>query len=218
MSTVAPTNPVQQPLPPQVSTRPLRPSVQVQRPDAGGQDLAGARQSFMQAQQGFNQSPQSFDNAAARVRNRVQGQTTGQGQQIRDQFAGRGMSNSGLMRNELARNQQAGQGAYAQGLADLENTFEQSRLQSAQGLAGIGQQMGALGMGQQGQADQFALGAGNLGLGERGQDVQGQLGQDQIQRDILGTLLQFGNAQLGGGSNDWRNEIYRYFMGNFPGQ
>ena len=203
-------------------------------PQVGGSPASGqATNAYNQSQQMYNQSPQSFDNAAARVRARVQGQTTGNAQQIRDQFAGRGMSNSCLMQNQLQRNQQAGQGAYAQGLADLENTFEQSRLRSAQGLNEVGQGFAAQAQNQaanqlqsQNIADQFALGAGGLGLQEllglkgfdvqtAGQNIQKDLGEQSNFKDILGTIMQFGNANLGNNTPqvNWRDQIMNYFSG-----
>lgn len=201
-------------------------------PQAGNSPASGqATNAYNQSQRMYNQSPQSFDNAAARVRSRVQGQTTGNAQQIRDQFAGRGMSNSGLMQNQLQRNQQAGQGAYAQGLSDLENTFEQSRLRSAQGLNEVGQGFAAQAQNQasnqlQGQniADQFALGAGGLSLQEllgnrgfdvqtAGQNIQKDLGEQSNFKDVLGTIMQFGNAGLQTLPAGWRNELMNYFTG-----
>jgi hypothetical protein len=209
-------------------------------PGNSNPNYGAATNSFNQAQRTYQQSPQSFDNAAARVRARVQGQTTGNENQIRNTFAGRGTSNSGMMQNQLARNRQAGQGAYAQGLTDLENTFEQSRLASAQGLSNIGSNFANMANAQnqnqiqsQGLADQFSLGAGGIGAQIRGQDIeqllglkgydvqtagqniQKSLGEQSNYKDILGTLLQFGNANLGTNTPQvgWRDQIMNYFSG-----
>lgn len=86
----------------------------------------------------------AYDTAAARIRNRVEGKQKANAMQIRDQFAGRGLSSSGLYEGAQRQNREAAMGAYATGLADLEDDYNKSRQEGARILQGIGSDAGQL--------------------------------------------------------------------------
>jgi hypothetical protein len=164
------------------------------------------------------------------VRNRVNAQGNAQGQTIANQFQRRGLGNSNLQRNAVARNFQNTQREYAGGLVDLEGKFAEQDIQRGQGLGQIGQQQVNLGQSRdaygqaiRGQDIQRELGLGEQALAQRGQDIQrdttnrGQdiqklLGQQNVLRDLLGAQYEFGNAKLGAGDQATVDEIIRRLM------
>jgi hypothetical protein len=196
----------------------------------GTADYNQAANTLGSASSYFQRSPASYDNAAARVRNRVNAQGNAQGQNIANQFQRRGLGNSNLQRNAVARNFSNTQQAYAGGLVDLEGKFAEQDIQRGQGLGQIGQQQvnlgqsrDAYGQATRGQDIQRELGLGEQALAQRGQDIQrdttnrGQdiqklLGQQNVLRDILGAQYEFGNTRLGAGDQATVDEIIRRLM------
>lgn len=180
----------------------------------GGADYGQAASTLGNATSYFQRSPASYDNAAARVRNRVNAQGNAEGQNIANQFQRRRLGNSGLQRNAVARNFSNTQQAYAGGLVDLEDKFAQQDIQRGQGLvqaggqmANIGQARDSFGQATRGQDIQRELGLGEQALTSRGQDIgrdtsfraqdiQKLLGQQNVLRDILGAQYEFGNTRL----------------------
>lgn len=71
----------------------------------------------------------SFDTAANRMRERLDSSTRGLKDQYTNRNLGRGFGASGQQNVDMFRADQAGQNAYASGLSDLSNQFEQNRMQ-----------------------------------------------------------------------------------------
>lgn len=184
----------------------------------GQQDYSKASESLGQASNMYANSAASYDNAAARVRNRVNAQGNANAQDLTNKFQQRGLGNSGLQRNAIARNFQGTQQAYAGGLVDLEKQFADQNIQRAQGMSQVGSQYGQLGqardafgtqyrgqdlsqaLGLRGQDLAQALGIRGQDLTQsstlRGQDIQDKLGGYNILRDVMGAQYEFGNTRL----------------------
>jgi len=176
---------------------------------------------FQQAAQNALPSQASQDNAAARVRARLEARNRDSARQIRDQFGGF-RANTGAFQNALAQNRAAGQGAIAQGLSDLEADFAQRRQQGAQILQGIGSGLTGLGTGanearQSGQeiANRFNLGQGEI-------DLRKLLGERELDNsrqanfiDFLNTIGQVGNTtgRVGGDIQSVIQQIIAQFQG-----
>lgn len=196
----------------------------------GGADYNQAANTLGNATSYFQRSPASYDNAAARVRNRVNAQGNAEGQNIANSFQRRGLGNSNLQRNAVARNFSNTQQAYAGGLVDLEGKFAEQDIQRGQGLATVGAQQANVGQARdsfgttsRGQNIQRELGLGEQALTSRGQDItkdtsyraqdiQQLLGQQNILRDIMGAQYEFGNTKLGSGDQATVDEIIRRLM------
>lgn len=71
----------------------------------------------------------AYNTAANRLRERVDSSTQAASDTARNRNLARGMGNSGKNDSDQFKIQQGGQQNYAQGLGDLENMFEQNRLQ-----------------------------------------------------------------------------------------
>lgn len=87
-----------------------------------------------------------FNTAANRLRERLDSASVGQQKQATDYNLNRGFGNSGAQQRDMYNIGASNQNAYATGLADLENTFEQSRLAS---LGGMFNAANAIGQNQQ---------------------------------------------------------------------
>lgn len=180
----------------------------------GQQDYSNASTALGQSSNLYNNSAASYDNAAARVRNRVNAQGNANAQDITNKYQQRGLGNSGLQQNSQARNFQGTQQAYAGGLVDLQNNFANQNIQRAQGLSQVGNQYANIGQAKdtygtayRGQDLSHALGLGEQALTQRGQDlnqestlrnqdIQDKLGGYNILRDILGAQYEFGDTRL----------------------
>lgn len=184
----------------------------------GQQDYSKASESLGQASNMYANSAASYDNAAARVRNRVNAQGNANANDLASRFQQRGLGNSGLQRNAIARNQQGTQQAYTAGLVDLEKQFADQNIQRAQGMAQVGAQQGQLGqardafgtqyrgqdlsqaLGLRGQDFSQALGLRGQDLTQastlRGQEIQDRLGGYNVLRDLFGAMYEFGNTRL----------------------
>lgn len=110
---------------------------------------------YSQAANAALPSPESLDRSAARLRSRVDTRQRADEQSTADQFAGRGMANSGARDYAQAQNRYGAQQAYSSGLAQLEDDYDKRRQAGAQILSGIGQNYGntAAQEGQYGIAD-----------------------------------------------------------------
>lgn len=112
-----------------------------------GTDTSGygvANPYFERAAADASPSLAAYDTAAARIRSRVEGKQKANAMQIQDQFAGRGLSASGIHEGQQRQNREAGMGAYATGLADLEEDYNKSKQEGARILQGIGSDAGQL--------------------------------------------------------------------------
>jgi len=199
-------------------------------------DLGSARVNLDQANQYFNRSPESFDNAAARVRNRINAQSSANQMQTRNKFQNRAMQNSGLAKSALQRDRNAGLSEYSGALVDLTDKFAERDLQRGQGLAGLGSQFANLGqipanydIQTKQQELQRLLGLGsqeterrgqdiNKGLQESSQAIQQSLGNLGSLRDILGLKYEFGNTRLGAGDSDLVDQIVNYMLSQTGGR
>jgi hypothetical protein len=176
------------------------------------QDYDAARKAFGQASSAAMPSIQSLDTAAARVRSRVSGQTAANEQKIRDQFAGRRISNSGGMQRNLRQNQAAGTQAYATGLTDLETDFWDKRQKGAEILSGIGTGYKGLGsdINEAGAVNSKIASDWGLGMGKVGTDYE--LGKSKNISDIMNAFIEGGNtAFTGDAAAQWQNLIAQAF-------
>ena len=110
-------------------------------------------------------SVQDRETASSRLRSRLMGAQGGLESQIRDQYAGRGFSNSGSLQGALNKSRGQYLGQLGSGLADIEEDFGKRLQEGSRTLLGAGQTAGELGLGSQRQALEETLGLGNLGLG-----------------------------------------------------
>lgn len=106
---------------------------------------------FNRAGQYAMPSAQSRDTAAARVRSRVQAQTTANQAQIQDKYRGMGRLNTGGYRYAQGQNMAAGQHELATGLANLESDFADKEQEGAKILSGVGQGYAGYGLGLEGE-------------------------------------------------------------------
>jgi len=142
-------------------------------------------QIFQQATQG-NQS--AYNNAANRLRERLTSAAQGAQDRLSGQFAGRGFGASGAYQNarqslDLGERQQ-----YAQGLNELEQNFENARLQGLGLATGAASGLGGL--------EQFTRNmAQNAWQFRNEQQMQEQLAQNQ-------NALDYYNSQLGAYSKE----------------
>ena len=104
-----------------------------------------AQNSFQQASGAALPSPESLDTASARVRSRVEGRQRALDQQTGARFAQSGGANTGGLGAGRRNNTASTQGAFATGLADLEEGFLEKQQQGAGILSQIGQGQGQLG-------------------------------------------------------------------------
>jgi hypothetical protein len=185
----------------------------------GQQDYGNASTALGQSSNLYNNSAASYDNAAARVRNRVNAQGNANAQDISNKFQQRGLGNSGLQQRAVQRNNQNTQQAYAGGLVDLEKQFADQNIQRAQGLSQVGNQYASMGQGR----DQFGLNVGQQALTQRGQDIdketalnaqriQESLGNSNILKDLMGAQYEFGNTKLNTGGQQTVDQIIRYLL------
>lgn len=201
----------------------------------GQQDYSKASESLGQASNMYANSASSYDNAAARVRNRVNAQGNANANDLASRFQQRGLGNSGLQRNAIARNQQGTQQAYTAGLVDLEKQFADQNIQRAQGMAQVGAQQGQLGQARDAFGTQYrgqdlsqALGLRSQDLAQalgiraqdltqsstiRGQDIQDRLGGYNVLKDVLGAQYEFGNTRLGTGDQAFVNQVLNRLLG-----
>lgn len=201
----------------------------------GQQDYSNASAALGQSSNLYNNSAASYDNAAARVRNRVNAQGNANAEDLTNKFQQRGLGNSGLQQRAVQRNNQATQQAYAGGLVDLEKQFADQNIQRAQGLAQVGNQYASMGQGRdqygstiRGQDLNQILGLGGQDVTRRGQDLNQllglgeqaltQRGQDLTQQSTLrGQDIQ---NELGKASTlrDTMLGLYQYGNTNLYGQ
>lgn len=83
-------------------------------------------------------SPESRDRAYARVRSRLSGERNTRDQELGDQYAGRGQTNSGGY--DQAKERSYGQylSNYGSGMSELEDNYEKQRMEGAKTLQGVG--------------------------------------------------------------------------------
>lgn len=164
-----------------------------------------------------------YNNAANRLRERLDASTKGQEDSVTNKFLGRGFGNSGL--NDAAQYQTAaaGQSAYGNSLADLSDKFESQRQQGLQTAAGAAasqagletnknqtqqtdqsqirdadQQNGRFGFEQGQQQSQFVAGLQQqLQLARENNASQEEIAklQGQIQQALQSSSQQFQGAQ-----------------------
>lgn len=196
----------------------------------GTLDYNNASNTLDQARKAYAPSVESFDSAAARVRNRLNAQSAGNADQISSQFARRRLYNSGMQKNLQQQNRRDTQNAYAGGLVDLTDKFQERDIQRAQGLANVGQQYANIGQARdqtgatyRGQDLNQALGLGQLDLTRRGQDIdqstalnaqriQESLGNATTLKDLMASQLEFGNTKLNTGGQQTVDQIIKYLL------
>lgn len=193
-------------------------------------DYASARENLNTASSTLNRSPQSFDNAAARVRNRLNAAGNGQSMKLRSSFQSNGLGNSGMARYAQRRNFADTQDAYAGGLVDLQKNRDDQDIQRGQGLTTIGNQFANLagqreqtGTTLRGQDLNQTLGLGQQALTQRGQDmdqqtsfnaqrIQESLGNSNTLKDLMSSQLEFGNTKLNTGGQQTVDKIIQYLL------
>jgi hypothetical protein len=151
-----------------------------------------------------------FNKAANRLRERLDSSAQGAQQQATSRNLGRGMGNSGAQEADSFRINQASQNAYASGLSDLENNFENQRQQGLQTALGAASQnrMGNEARNQLGQLDLSqlrSLGNSNYQFGSS---------QDQQNRQFMDSrLFDLINSREGRGSQERMNSANNTFQG-----
>jgi len=99
------------------------------------------------------------DTAASRIRARLSGAQQGQEMQLKNQFAGRGLSTSGMFNaptGALNQSRSNYMGTLGSALADNEMNFEKSRQEGAKILTSIGEGQAALGLGMNRAGNDYA--------------------------------------------------------------
>lgn len=169
-----------------------------------------AANAFKQAQSAALPSPESRDKAAGRLRASISDQTASLNRSLQDQFANQGKI-GGQFNNAFLRNTAAGQQAYAQGLAQLEDDYQQQR----QAGAGILNQTGAgygnladlfnnYGLEQQKLAQEADIEANRLALEQ--ELGQGRLTLDELLGNLDSETKKYGIDQVAN-SEDFRNKV-----------
>lgn len=152
----------------------------------------------------------AYNTSANRLRERLDSSTMGMSQQAQNRNLSRGFGNSGLNSADQFRVQQQGQNAYAQGLNELSNQFEQNRLQ------GLQTALGAAG-GQAGyEMDRNKLTQGDSQFGY-GHQVANNNFMDKTLFDLLNQregrandlLMQDRGQKFSGGQNELDREQQR---------
>lgn len=164
----------------------------------------------------------AYNTAANRLRERLDSATKGASQQATNRNLSRGFGNSGLQNADQFRVQQSGQNAYAQGLNDLSNMFEQNR------LAGLQTALGAANSTREGSEFYNSLNQRDLSELRNlfnsnfqfGANQRFQAGQNNADRSLQQALAQLGQqgdnyrASLGMGQNQYPQLINNQGLGN----
>lgn len=119
--------------------------------------------------------------ASSRLQARLEGRRRAQESAIRDQFANRGTFGGGY-NTALRQNDEATTGAYATGLAQIEDDFQKQRADAAKTLTGVGQGYGELGSGQAGAINydnQNEIDLKTLGLKDKELNIQEKANDNQ---------------------------------------
>lgn len=116
-------------------------------------------------------SPESMDLAAARLRSRTDNYAKAQGQGIQDQYASRGMGNTGAYNLAQTRNQQSAGNSYASGLADIQNDYWTQRREGASTLGNIGASYGNTASQESDAGINEGLGLGKLNIEQQNADT-----------------------------------------------
>lgn len=116
-------------------------------------------------------SPESMDLAAARLRSRTDNYAKAQGQTTQDQYASRGMGNSGAYRLAQQRNTQSAGNSYASGLADIQNDYWTQRQKGAETLGNIGASYGNVAGSEAEAGINQGLGQGKLNIEQQNTDT-----------------------------------------------
>lgn len=164
----------------------------------------------------------AYNTAANRLRERLDSASKGAAQQATNRNLSRGFGNSGLQNADQFRVQQSGQSAYAQGLNDLSNMFEQNRLSGLQTALGSANSVR--------EGGQFRNGLGQLDLSQLrnlfnsnfqfGANQNFQAGQNNANRSLQMALAQLGEQgnnyrqSLGMGQNQYPQLISNQGLGN----
>lgn len=167
-----------------------------------------------QATNAYNQalaarpSEASRDTAAARVRSRLQGAQGGVEQQLGDEFAGRGISGSGMYRGELGKSRGTYLGSLSSGLADNEKNYNDSLNSWANTMVNVGQgfaQLGSTSVNAKNLYDQIGVANRNAATGEESNRITAERNrtdaQSETQRNVatlLSILGQYGNTRFNG--------------------
>lgn len=168
---------------------------------------------FDQAAKAALPSPESMDQAAARLRSRTDGYANAQRQQIQDQYASRGMGNSGAYQLAQTRNNMAANNSYASGLADIQKDWWDQQQTGAQTLSQIGQGYGQTASSQAESGINDALGSGKL-------NIEQQNANTNRQQSITDLLTAFGtvggalggNTTYGGQTAEGFNQLKQYLF------
>lgn len=188
-----------------------------------------AQGAYQNAQQYAMPSAASRDTAAARVRNRLSGQTQANVQRQNDMYSQRGMTNSGARDRAIRDTYAAGDQALASGLTDLELGFSAQEQEGANILGNLAQGM-TQNEAARNQAMQqrnellsnYDLEAGRqrieqqLGLGRLSNDLYGidsntALGQQGNQIDLIQALGLYGLVQPN--NHPWGDQFNDLFHG-----
>jgi hypothetical protein len=139
--------------------------------------------------------------ASNRLASRLAANNASNEEQIRNLFAARGRGRSGALKTGLIQNLANTQQATASGIADIEEDFENRKLQQGQLLNQVGQTFGSFGN----VLNQANLAKGRLDLDTERVGLEEQaLGQsaerDKLRGllDFFGTFIEGGNLSAGG--------------------
>lgn len=158
---------------------------------------------FNQASNMFGQAAQyaiplesDLDKASTRVSQRLARNQQGLEGQIKDRFAGRGLSNSGLYDSSLGRSRSEYQGNLGSALGELEGEYAKRRQEGANTLLGIGSgygdiasKSGELGLGQQRLGLEETLGLGEIATKQSAIEAEKKANK---QKNLIDSLLAFG--------------------------
>lgn len=160
-----------------------------------GTNFNQAQGAYQNAQQYAMPSAASRDTAAARVRNRLSGQTAANVQRVNDTYANRGMLNSGARDRAVRDTYNSGDNALASGLTDLELGFSQQQQEGANILGNLAQGMTQNESARQQAQNQYNQLQSEYYMGQQDIDLQHLLGQGKLDNEMFG--LQSNNALQG---------------------